>query len=361
MVCLICLSGNTTKKAFQSVKKPMHPILKKLLFLLPVFWILLPPYISSAGDIHEAAKVADLDRIRDILAQNPREANSQNIYGMTPDGYQMTPLHWAARMGHLDVAKLLLRHGALVGSRTSRGMTPLHMAAFRGHASMTALLLDNGATVTATDSFGASPLHLAAISGSVPTIQTLLSRGAPIDAPGSSGATPLIEAIHQGKIKAVFALASAGADLKKRDNAGETVLHAAVQGKQAALVTYFLSADALKSAVTGTGRTPLHLAAHNLWPEGVQLLLEAGAPANALDNGGDTPLLLAGRQAYWELSMTRSHAKEWISLFDRILSLFLSHRSDLEIKAKDGTTIRNLASFIVGIDRFESLQRNAAR
>ncbi len=43
------------------------------------------------------------------------------------DGW--SPLHLAARNGHLEVTKLLLEHGANLEQRDSRGLTPLDWAA----------------------------------------------------------------------------------------------------------------------------------------------------------------------------------------------------------------------------------------
>lgn len=44
-----------------------------------------------------------------------------------------TPLHLATYFGHLDVANLLLTHGADGNIPNDAGDTPLHKAAFIGH------------------------------------------------------------------------------------------------------------------------------------------------------------------------------------------------------------------------------------
>ncbi|XP_072743856.1 tonsoku-like protein [Anoplolepis gracilipes] len=62
-----------------------------------------------------------------------------------------SPLHEAANHGHVDIAELLLRHGANVndpGGMSCKGVTPLHDAACCGHFSMMQLLMQHGANVT---------------------------------------------------------------------------------------------------------------------------------------------------------------------------------------------------------------------
>lgn len=45
---------------------------------------------------------------------------------------EQTPLHVAARLGHGDIAALLLQHGADVAAATKDHYTPLHIAAKEG-------------------------------------------------------------------------------------------------------------------------------------------------------------------------------------------------------------------------------------
>ena len=50
------------------------------------------------------------------------------------DEEKRTPLHWAAGMGHGDVAALLLKEGAALEAADSKGNTPLHYAGERPRA-----------------------------------------------------------------------------------------------------------------------------------------------------------------------------------------------------------------------------------
>jgi ankyrin repeat protein len=56
-----------------------------------------------------------------------------------------TPLHIASSKGWLEVARLLLSHGANVDEKDKEGRTSFQVASSKGHVEMTKLLLDHGA------------------------------------------------------------------------------------------------------------------------------------------------------------------------------------------------------------------------
>ena len=64
---------------------------------------------------------------------------------MEDDSNGYKPLHWAARMGHSEVASVLLAAGAKHNSKERVGNTPLHLAAMHGHAAVMRVLLTNKA------------------------------------------------------------------------------------------------------------------------------------------------------------------------------------------------------------------------
>mmetsp|Transcript_33668 Transcript_33668/g.41434 ORF Transcript_33668/g.41434 Transcript_33668/m.41434 type:complete len:470 (+) Transcript_33668:53-1462(+) len=68
-----------------------------------------------------------------------------------------TPLHLAAILGHLDIAKYLLERGAEVNAQGDFDETPLHCAAERGDFRMASLLLSHGADLEAGNLVGTRP------------------------------------------------------------------------------------------------------------------------------------------------------------------------------------------------------------
>ena len=58
-----------------------------------------------------------------------------------------TPLHYAARHGHIECVRLLLMHGADWRSVNNFGETPLHCTAMRGHVDCMQTLVQAGTNI----------------------------------------------------------------------------------------------------------------------------------------------------------------------------------------------------------------------
>ncbi|OCF60273.1 hypothetical protein L486_02953 [Kwoniella mangroviensis CBS 10435] len=85
---------------------------------------------------------------------------------MDEDDHDTHPLHLAVSENEVPkVESLLKQDKSLVHLRDEFGYTPLHLAADRGHIEMTKLLLRHGADKEAEDEDSQTPLQLAEISG----------------------------------------------------------------------------------------------------------------------------------------------------------------------------------------------------
>lgn len=69
-----------------------------------------------------------------------------------------TALLQAASWGRLEIAKILIKHGANVNAKAAWGAVPLHDAARMGNVEVARLLLEHGADVNAKDYEGKTPL-----------------------------------------------------------------------------------------------------------------------------------------------------------------------------------------------------------
>ena len=144
-----------------------------------------------------------------------------------------TALMWAVGQKHVDVVKVLLAHGADVHARSDEwsqvmaviphglpiynraiphgGDTALMFAARVGDLASARLLLAAGANVNDADAWGVSATVLAEHSGYVELVELLLDHGADANA-AKAGFTALHEAIMRRDEKIVAALLAHGAD-----------------------------------------------------------------------------------------------------------------------------------------------------
>jgi len=98
-------------------------------------------------DLPTACHTGDIDRVRELLRQNPSLANTVGEH----DGYYLgagAPLSNAAAVGRLDIVQLLLEHGAdpnLPEEQFAPKGKALYSAVYHGHYEIAKLLLERGA------------------------------------------------------------------------------------------------------------------------------------------------------------------------------------------------------------------------
>ena len=238
-----------------------------------------------------------------------------------------TPLLFAARLGDLDAARLLLAAGAHVNVTTPAGTTALVVAAHSGHGALAALLLKNGADPNAADA-GYTALHAAVLRDDLDLVKALLAhganpnarllRGTPARRAGGDfafnkhwlGATPFWMAAGFHKPALIQVLAAGGADPRLPRNDGTTPLMAAAQGESPQalfqdaspvfppgdeaptleVMRMLVKLGANVSAANAAGDTALHRASSKRFNTVVQFLADHGAILNAQDKQGRTPL-----------------------------------------------------------------------
>lgn len=90
-----------------------------------------------------------------------------------------TPLHYAAMCGRVNIARLLLQHGADPNATDIEMCTPLHVACFDDFPKIVELLLISGANANVKTKSGSTPLFLAVdYAGSLEVVRILLTYGA---------------------------------------------------------------------------------------------------------------------------------------------------------------------------------------
>lgn len=152
-------------------------------------------------DIFEASAAGRASIVAEMLDGHPDLAAAWAL-----DGFQ--PLGLACFFGHTDLVELLLKRGAPVSepSRNPLQVQPINSAVAGQHLEIARLLLDHGANPNAVQGEGFTPLHGAAQNGQNEMIELLLSRGANPTAKTSKGQTPREMAIESGHPEAAALL-----------------------------------------------------------------------------------------------------------------------------------------------------------
>jgi ankyrin repeat protein len=126
-----------------------------------------------------------------------------------PDGTGL--LTFAAGLGNLRAARLLLAKGADINERNKDGLTPLLIAAIAGKTPMVRFLLANGADPKSANNDGLTPLAIGVHNGSFAVVQMLLAKGANASAKIVLGFTALKAAREQKMTALIKLLTAAGA------------------------------------------------------------------------------------------------------------------------------------------------------
>ncbi|XP_070691502.1 GA-binding protein subunit beta-2-like [Pempheris klunzingeri] len=129
----------------------------------------------------EAARSGQDDDVKALMA---------NGAPFTTDWLGSSPLHLAARHGHLSTAEALLRAGVSRDARTKVDKTPLHVAASEGHSVIVDLLVRSGADINAKDMLKMTALHWAAQHGHREVAELLLRHGADVHCLSKFDKTP---------------------------------------------------------------------------------------------------------------------------------------------------------------------------
>jgi ankyrin repeat protein len=249
------------------------------------------------------------------------------------------PLLAALSQGHIEVAELLLKHGANVHVRGAEGRTMLLTALSRLQNNhnlpiMVKFLLTHGADVNARDDSLTTSLHLAAQRVQLGTALILLEYGADPNAKSKYGSTPLCMLLYDSQYKdkgnvinLALLLLKHGAEVNSGVIDHETPLHLATRWGLWNLVEILLEYGADANMENRNGETPLHILLESRIddrsdvPDLTLLLLKHGAEVNRRDKANMTPLHLA---AQWAQSGAA-----------RIL---LEHGADANAKSNNGST-----------------------
>ncbi|KAF5630512.1 ankyrin 1 [Fusarium sp. NRRL 52700] len=215
--------------------------------------------------------------------------------------------------------KFMLDAGVDINSklRDFHSFHALGMAARLGHIEICRMLLDHGTCKEFDDD---SALIHASRANNIEIVNMLLNEGYKVDVQLDDSpyhGTPLVAAARAGYKDIVTALLDKGANVNYAAPNDITPLMSAVLGNQATIAKTFIDAGADMTAVGANKKWNATHFAYD-FPDCMKVLVEAGADINALGPDG-TPFYLA---AYFNQT--------------KVVELLLEHKPDLETKCPDG-------------------------
>ena len=236
-------------------------------------------------DLPTACHTGDIERVRELLRQDPSLANKTGEH----EGYYLgagAPLSNAAAVGRMDIVQLLLDHGAepnLPEEQVAPKGKALYSAVYHGHYEIAKLLLERGAfpnppVESSGDALWVSRewrpdkrMEQLLLSYGATPIQEHKQEDWPAETHNWLRISPLHEAARKGDVREAKKLLKSGADLTARD-------------------------EHLRS-------TPLAWAAKFGQLEMVKFLLRQGAPKSLPDDADwATPLAWATRRGHDEIA-----------------------------------------------------------
>lgn len=268
---------------------------------------------GAGYDISIATRIGDLDRVRELLDQNPELVNQVPAYSY----YTGVALRNAASAGHLEVVKLLLERGA-DPNQPEPGIAPhggaLHSAIGGKHYEIAKLLLEHGANPNAAVESSGNCASMAKFAGASQEMVDLIA---------SYGGALTVELVCYGDdVETLAEMLHANPQLQLNepalDNAfgGERkrVTELILRHQPDVLKRVFLRAKTAEFArwlIEGgvdpkrgnwLGVTPLHRYAAEGNIEVAAVCLDSGADIDAIEtDSSSTPLGWAARQGRREM------------------------------------------------------------
>jgi ankyrin repeat protein len=256
-------------------------------------------------DINTAASIGDVDRIRELLDEDPTLANRVSEYVTYYVG-SGAPLKNAAARGHLEVVKLLLERGA-DPNLPEEGIAPdghaLYSAVYNRHYDIAKLLLERGAYPSPAVESSADALSIAIRNddkkmiellysyGSCRTVELLAYYGDVQTAAAVFAANPALandpnaleNAVTQGQEAFVRLMLRYQPDLATRISVGVQKQNSQTPASARELTEYLLVNGMNPSQPDWLGITPLHTFARKCDVENAELFIAHGADLHARD------------------------------------------------------------------------------
>ena len=277
--------------------------------------------IPSTQNLSEAVFTGDLAAVKQALTDGADPS------AMDPQSGS-TMLATAALMGHTEIVKLLLEHGADVNTKSRDGGTALHAAAFLGRIETVKFLLEKGADANLRSNIGGTAMDGAKLDWEFTKAIIGMLQIEVNEAEVKAGRTKVIELLSEQP---------------KNASPSHNLWKAAAAGDLSAIKDALGDSADLNALDSQSGITPLGWAALNGQAEAAKLLIEKGADVNARNRDGTTSL----------------HSAAFLGRIGTV-KLLLENGADTTLRSNDGSTPTDVArldwqltQFVVGLLQME--------
>lgn len=310
----------------------------------------------------------------------------------------LTALHFAVANQNLNIASVLLDHGAKVTIKNEQGLKPFDMilnfidepelieeavCIFFANALTTRngeyiryFLMQHKEYINAKTLSGVSLLHLAVSAEGHLMFDFLMENDAAINVQTSKGETPLSMAVSAKKDKRILKLLDKGADPNLVAQGGVSPLHWAVANDYLGITKILIKYGADVNRMTDDGRSPLHFAADFNRLDIAKILIRAKADVNISGEDGQTPLMYAAQVGNAEMvdlliaSGAKIDAKSgaWLTALHYAVAFnhrdvvkhLLDAKADFNSCGIGRVTPYNIAKYIGDVQMMDILKTNKA-
>lgn len=286
--------------------------------------ILSPSYFTPLKCSVDAGSL----EVAQVLLEHGADPNDSNIYESS--------LSLAARNNMIEMAQLLLNYGADVNHKDVEGDFALYDAVSGNKFEMVEFLLDHGADINLANNQGVAALNVAVRNNIVEMVDYLFEHGAEIETDHSH--SPICEALVNENFDMILHLLECGATITT-SNGERTYLTYGVHSDGYEIVKYFIQDHDVDVNMMGyNGNTLLYEAvfADNLGL--VRYLVDmCGADVDLVNVNGISPLALAISDRRFPL-----HKHININNRDAIIKFLIKHDANVNVAIR-GRSILSIA------------------
>ena len=203
--------------------------------------------------LHYAARSGHMTAYQLIMENNPTK---------NPDIGYMTPFHMAAKHGHLSICKLIIDHVEDKNPKNINDCTPLHYAASGGFIEICLLIIIELIAKSPRHESGITPLHHAAMSGNLAIFKLIFNNITDKNPPIDYGTMHKHLAVKSDNLEMFQWLYENIEDIIPRDNKRNSPLHLAARSGYLAICQLIIENVKNVNPTCGlSALSPLHLAA----------------------------------------------------------------------------------------------------